>query len=128
MSNTPKDLKYTASHEWVRDEGNGTVTIGVTDHAQQLLGDVVFVELPDIDKQLATGQECGVVESVKAAADVYSPITGVVIEVNHALNASPDLINKDPYGQGWLCKLRVEDSAGLNDLLSADTYEQTLDH
>ncbi|MDH5436098.1 MAG: glycine cleavage system protein GcvH, partial [Gammaproteobacteria bacterium] len=94
MSNVPTDLKYTKSHEWIQDLGDGTVTIGITDHAQTLLGDLVFVELPDVDRELDAGEECAVVESVKAASDVYSPLSGTVIEVNEDLANAPELINQ----------------------------------
>lgn len=129
MSNAiPANLKYTTSHEWVRDEGDDTVTLGVTDYAQELLGDVVFVELPDQNKALKTGDGCAVVESVKAAADVYCPLAGEVIAVNAALTQSPDLINTDPYGEGWLCRVRVENKADLAGLMSAEDYKKSVEN
>ncbi len=127
MSNVPADLKYTKSHEWVRDNGDGTVTVGITDHAQSQLGDLVFVELPETGGQLAAGAECVVIESVKAAADVYSPIAGEVTEVNSALEASPELINSEPYGEGWIFKLGGVDAAALQGLLSAADYGAQID-
>ncbi|PIQ42961.1 MAG: glycine cleavage system protein H [Gammaproteobacteria bacterium CG11_big_fil_rev_8_21_14_0_20_46_22] len=124
MSHIPADLKYTQSHEWVRLEGNGLVVVGVTDHAQQLLGDLVFVELPEVDEDAQVGSEVCVLESVKAAADVYAPITGTITEVNEALNNTPEIINSDPYGEGWLFKMEITDESTLNDLLSAEAYQQ----
>lgn len=122
MSNVPANLKYADSHEWVRDNGNGTVTIGITDHAQALLGDLVFVELPEVGAILAAGDECGVVESVKAASDIYAPIGGEVFEVNHELGDSPELVNTDPYDAGWIFKLKLEDANQVADLLTAEAY------
>jgi glycine cleavage system H protein len=125
MSNLPQELKYSKSHEWVRVEDDGTVTIGITDHAQGLLGDMVFVELPESDRELGVEEECAVVESVKAASDVYSPVAGSVAEVNSAVEDSPELVNQDPYGEGWLFKLK--DVSGLDDLLDADGYAATIE-
>ncbi len=122
MSNIPSELKYVASHEWIRVEGDGTVTIGVTDHAQDLLGDVVFVELPEVGADVATGDESGVVESVKAASDIYAPLSGEVIAINEELEDSPELVNSDPYGDGWFFKLKLSDNDELNELLSAEGY------
>ncbi|SKA90094.1 glycine cleavage system H protein [Thiothrix eikelboomii] len=122
MSNVPANLKYADSHEWILDHGDGTVTIGITDHAQALLGDLVFVELPEIGSILSAGDECGVVESVKAASDIYAPIGGEVFEVNHELDDSPELVNTDPYEAGWIFKLKLENSSDLAALLSADAY------
>ncbi|WP_286240411.1 glycine cleavage system protein GcvH [Neptuniibacter halophilus] len=122
MSNIPSELKYVASHEWIRVEGDGTVTIGVTDHAQDLLGDVVFVELPEVGSEVATGDESGVVESVKAASDVYAPLSGEVVAINEELEDSPELVNSDPYGDGWFFKLKLSDSDELNELLDAEAY------
>ena len=122
MSEIPNDLKYAKTHEWVRDEGEGVCTVGITDHAQDLLGDLVFVELPEVGAVLERNAECGVVESVKAASDVNSPIGGEVIEVNEALADAPEMLNQDPYGDGWIFKLRVSDPDQLSDLLTADDY------
>jgi glycine cleavage system H protein len=122
MSNVPGELKYVSSHEWIRVEGDGTVTIGVTDHAQEALGDVVFVELPDIDAEVSAGDDAGVVESVKAASDIYAPVSGVVIAINEDLEDAPEMVNSDPYGDGWFFKLKLTDESELDDLLSADEY------
>jgi glycine cleavage system H protein len=126
MSNVPDNLKYAKSHEWVRREDDGTVTVGITDHAQDLLGDMVYVELPDVGRQLAAGKECAVVESVKAASDVYAPIAGEVVAVNDAVTAGPDLVNKDPYGEGWLFRLKPADSAEIDKLLAPTDYERVV--
>jgi len=122
MSNLPQELKYSKSHEWVREEEDGTVTVGITDHAQELLGDMVFVELPELERELGVEEECAVVESVKAASDVYSPVAGTVVEVNSAVEDSPELVNQDPYGDGWLFKL--SNISGMDDLLDADAYAE----
>jgi len=122
MSEIPNGLKYAPSHEWVREEDDGVVAIGITDHAQMLLGDLVFVELPEVGAVVERDGECGVVESVKAASDVYAPVAGEVQEVNEALADAPETINQDPYGDGWIFKLKVADAAQLDDLLDADAY------
>lgn len=127
MSNIPVDLKYTKSHEWVRREPDGTVTVGITDHAQDLLGDMVFVELPEPGRTLKGGQECAVVESVKAASDVYAPLAGEVVAVNEALNDSPELVNKDPYGEGWMMRIRPNVDADVDALLDADVYQAQIE-
>jgi len=124
MSNIPSELKYVASHEWVRVEGDGTVTVGITDHAQDLLGDVVFVELPEVGAEIAAGEEAGVVESVKAASDIYAPIAGEVIAVNEELEDSPELVNSDPYGDGWFFRLKVTEPDELAELLDAEGYAE----
>ncbi len=121
MSNIPADLRYAASHEWVRLEADGTVTVGISDHAQEALGDVVFVELPEVGSSLNAGQEAGVVESVKAASDIYAPISGEVIAVNQVLTDSPEQVNNDPYGS-WFFKLQPSNAADLEALLDADAY------
>ena len=121
MSNIPADLRYAASHEWVRLEADGTVTVGISDHAQEALGDVVYVELPAVGASLNAGQEAGVVESVKAASDIYAPISGAVIAVNEALTDSPEQVNSDPYAS-WFFKLQPSDAAELNKLLDAAGY------
>ncbi len=123
MSNVPAELKYTKSHEWVRREADGTVTIGITDHAQELLGDMVFVELPEAGRALAAEEDCAVVESVKAASDVYAPIAGDVTEANSALEDSPEIVNKDPYGDGWLFKMKPADDSEIDGLMDADAYQ-----
>ncbi|MDG4549464.1 MAG: glycine cleavage system protein GcvH [Candidatus Contendobacter sp.] len=117
----PADLYYTESHEWVRPNDDGTVTVGITDHAQHLLGDLVFVEIPEVGRAVAAAESCAVVESVKAASDVYSPLDGVIVEVNEALADNPELINEDPYGGGWIFRLKT--AAGLDQLLDARAYE-----
>jgi len=122
-TNTPEDLKYTKEHEWVRDNGDGTVTVGITDHAQDELGDLVFVELPEAGHRVAGGEACAVVESVKAASDIYSPLGGEVTEINPVLGDAPETINDDPYGAGWLFKLRPSDASQLDDLLDATGYQ-----
>ncbi|OOZ36521.1 glycine cleavage system protein GcvH [Solemya velesiana gill symbiont] len=127
MSNAPSELKYTKSHEWIRDEGDGTVTIGITEHAQELLGDLVFVELPEEGASVESGSECAVVESVKAASDVYSPVTGEVSAVNEALSDAPETVNEDAFGDGWLFKVTLNDSAELDDLLDADAYTEVME-
>ena len=119
--NTPKDLRYTESHEWVRRNGDGTLTIGITDHAQAALGDLVYVELPAVGKTLAARDAAAVVESVKAASDVYAPVAGEVISVNDALSNAPEQVNADPYG-AWLFKLRPSDGAAVDGLLDAAGY------
>lgn len=126
MSDVKNNLKYTPSHEWVREEDDGRVTVGITDHAQQLLGDLVFVELPEVGSALEQQAEIAVVESVKAASDVYSPVSGEVSEVNPALEAEPSLVNTDPYGEGWLFKLTPSDTAQIELLLDARAYQAQL--
>lgn len=126
MSNVPANLKYAKSHEWVRLETDGSVTVGITEHAQELLGDMVYVELPDVGRTLTAGKECAVVESVKAASDVYAPIAGEVIAVNDAVTGAPDIVNKDPYGEGWLFRLKPADTAELDKLLDAAGYERVV--
>lgn len=124
MTDFPDELRYTESHEWIRKENGDIFTIGITDHAQEQLGDLVFVELPKIDTHVNSGDEVGVVESVKTAVDVYSPLTGEIVEVNkEALQSEPALINRDPYGDGWLYRIKIEDELELDNLLSADDYE-----
>ncbi|PMR75027.1 glycine cleavage system protein GcvH [Billgrantia endophytica] len=127
MSSIPANLRYNDSHEWVLDNGDGTVTIGITDHAQEALGDVVFVELPEIGRTLAKGDEFGVIESVKAASDLYAPVAGDVVEVNEALEDAPETVNEAPYEDGWIMKVRIEDAASLETLLDADAYQAIAD-
>lgn len=123
MSEVPSELKYTRDHEWVRAEGDATVTVGITDHAQAQLGDLVFVEVPETGTSFGAGDAVAVVESVKAASDVYAPLAGEVVEANEDLADSPELINNDPYGEGWIYKLKVENPDALGELMSADDYE-----
>ena len=122
MSETPTELRYVTTHEWARLEEDGTVTVGITDHAQDALGDVVYVELPELDVDLLSAGEAGVVESVKAASDIYAPIDGNVIAVNEALEEQPELVNTDPFGEGWFFKLQPLDAPQLDELLSAADY------
>jgi glycine cleavage system H protein len=119
----PTDRRYTREHEWALDSGDGTVVVGITDHAQELLTDIVFVELPEVGKQVKPMETLAVVESVKSVSDVYSPITGEVIEANKKLEQNPELINQDPYGKGWIAKLRMEQPEELQSLLDASGYE-----
>ena len=125
MSDIPAGLRYAESHEWARLEADGTVTVGISDHAQEALGDVVFVELAEIGKAFAAGQEAGVVESVKAASDIYSPVAGEVIAVNEELSGSPELLNSDPYG-AWIFKLKPSTPADLEKLLDAAGYKAAI--
>lgn len=124
MSNeNPDDLKYTKSHEWLRDNGDGTVTVGITDHAQELLGDVVYVELPEVESELKAEESCGVIESVKAASDMYAPLDGEITEVNEELDSEPELINSAPFGEGWIFSMKLDSIDDLNTLLDASAYE-----
>jgi len=127
MSNVPADLKYARSHEWVRERADGTVEIGISDHAQQALGDLVFVEVPAVGRSLAQGEAFAVVESVKAASDVYAPVAGTVVEVNEALSKAPETINQDPYGSGWIMRLRPAAAPAGADLLDAAAYTALAD-
>lgn len=126
MSNVPSELKYVASHEWLRMEDDGTITIGITDHAQDALGDIVYVELPDVGDTVAVDDEVAVVESVKAASDVYAPITGEVVEINEALEEDPEIINTDPYGDGWMYRIKPDNADDYDSLLSAEEYQADL--
>ncbi len=125
MSKVPADLKYTKSHEWVKVGGDGIVTVGITDHAQQALGDLVYVEAPQKGRKLTAGEACAVVESVKAASDLYSPVGGEVLESNAVLADAPEKINQDPYGT-WIMRLKPANTADVNALLDAEAYEQVL--
>ncbi|MFS6938567.1 glycine cleavage system protein GcvH [Neisseria animaloris] len=122
MSNIPAELKYVPSHEWLRLEADGSVTVGITHHAQELLGDIVFVELPEVGANLAAEEQAGVVESVKAASDVYAPIAGEILAVNDALVDAPEIANSEPYGAGWFFKIKPADAADLDGLLTAEQY------
>ena len=124
MSETPSELKYLATHEWARLEEDGTVTIGITDHAQDALGDVVYVELPEEGQNLSSGDEAGVVESVKAASDIYSPVSGSVVAINELLDDEPEKVNQDPYGDGWFFKVEPADVGELEEMLDADAYTE----
>jgi len=126
MSLILNDLKYNDSHEWVRVDADGQVTVGITDHAQQALGDVVFVELPAVGTELSTGASAGVVESVKAASDIYSPLDGVVTQINESLSLNPELVNSDTYGEGWMFRLQLSNPAQLDSMLDAAGYTQAI--
>ncbi len=127
MSNIPSELYYTNSHEWIRSEGEGVFTVGITEHAQELLGDMVFLDLPEEGDAVATGDDCAVAESVKAASDIYAPITGEIVGINEDLEASPELVNSDPYGDGWLFKIKAEDSEEYLGLLNAEGYAESIE-
>ena len=127
MSEIPGDLKFLKSHEWLRIDGNGKVTVGISEHAQGLLGDLVYVELPNVGDRVEAGNACAVVESVKAASDVYAPVTGTVSAVNTALSDKPETINEDAYGDGWLFVLQMDDAEQLNELLGPDDYAEALE-
>lgn len=127
MSELPGDLLYTKEHEWLRREDDGSVTVGITDHAQAALGDLVYVELPEVDQELEAEGEMAVVESVKAASDVYAPIAGKVVEVNEELADDPEKINEDPYGDGWIVRIEPADDADESELMSPDDYQALLD-
>lgn len=127
MNKIPSELLYTQTHEWIRMEPDGTAFVGITDHAQSLLGELVFVDLPDIDVDIHASDDICVVESVKAASDVYSPFTGRILAVNEDLEESPSLVNKDPYGDGWLFQISITDKEEIKDLLDAESYEQVME-
>ncbi|WP_288708419.1 glycine cleavage system protein GcvH [uncultured Serratia sp.] len=127
MSNVPTELKYASSHEWVRAEGNGVYTVGITEHAQELLGDMVFVDLPEVGRSVAAGEDCAVAESVKAASDIYAPISGEIVAVNGELESSPELVNSEPYGDGFLFRIKASDEGELANLLDAAAYQASID-
>ncbi len=127
MSTIPSELKYASSHEWVRDEGNGEFVVGITEHAQELLGDMVFVELPEVGDNVDAGEDCAVAESVKAASDIYAPISGEVIAINEELEDSPENVNSDPYGDGWMFRIKASDVEELENLLNAEGYANSID-
>ncbi|MBB1268632.1 glycine cleavage system protein GcvH [Shewanella sp. SR44-3] len=127
MSTIPTELKFASSHEWVRKEDDGSYTVGITEHAQELLGDMVFVELPEVGDSVSAGEECAVAESVKAASDIYSPISGEVVAVNSALEDSPELVNSDAYGDGWFFRVMPSDESELDALLDAEGYQEVID-
>ena len=124
MSEIPVELGYAATHEWAKQDEEGLIVIGISDHAQDALGDIVYVELPEVGQQIVAGEEAGVVESVKAASDIYAPVSGAVAEINDALEDSPETVNQDPYGDGCFFKLKVTDERELDDLLDADAYQE----
>ena len=124
MSEVPLELGYAATHEWAKQDEEGLIVVGISDHAQDALGDIVYVELPEVGQQIVAGEEAGVVESVKAASDIYAPVSGAGEEINEALEDSPETVNQDPYGDGWCFKLKVTDERELDDLLDADAYQE----
>ena len=124
MSNIPSDLRFVNSHEWIRLEDDGTATIGITDHAQEALGDVVFVELPEVGSTLAADDEAGVVESVKAASEIYAPLSGEVVAVNDALEEAPETVNSNPYDEGWFFRIKLSDQGELSELMDAEAYAE----
>ena len=126
MSDAPEDLRYTTDHEWLRLEDDGVVTVGITDHAQEALGELVYVELPEAGSELGAGDACAVVESVKAASDVYTPLPGTLIAINESLAEKPELVNGNPYGEGWLVRLRPADATALEGLMNAEAYTRFL--
>ena len=126
MSDLPTELKYASSHEWARLDSDGTVVVGITDHAQEALGDIVYIELPEAGASVDAGAEVAVVESVKAASDVYAPISGEVIAINEALEDDPEIINSDPYGEGWFFRMKPDNIADYEALMTADEYESDL--
>ena len=128
MSDIRAELYYAESHEWARLEDDGTAFVGISDHAQQAMGDLVFVELPEVGQSVQAGEEAGVVESVKAASDIYAPLSGEVVAINEALEENPELVNQDPYGDGWLFQVRIENPAESEELLSADDYREQLEN
>lgn len=127
MSNVPAELKYSKEHEWLRKEADGSYTVGITEHAQELLGDMVFVDLPDVGTTVSAGDDCAVAESVKAASDIYAPIGGEIVAVNDSLNDSPELVNSAPYGEGWIFKIKANDEAEVEALLDATGYSALLE-
>jgi glycine cleavage system H protein len=127
MSNIPVDLKYAPTHEWARLNDDGSVTVGISDHAQEQLGDMVYIEVPEVGRAVAAAEACAVVESVKAASDVYAPLAGKVVEINENLVDSPEIVNQDAYGEGWMFRLRPSDPAELEELMDAETYESLLE-
>ncbi|MEX0423112.1 glycine cleavage system protein GcvH [Providencia rettgeri] len=127
MSNTPKELMYTREHEWLRDEGNGEFTVGITEHAQETLGDMVFVDLPEVGTAVSAGDDVAVVESVKAASDIYAPLSGEIVAVNSELNDAPELVNEQPYQEGWIFRIKASDTAELADLIDAAGYTSMIE-
>lgn len=127
MSDIPSDLKYRESHEWVREDDGEGVVVGISDHAQAELGDMVFIELPEPGMSYSQGDACAVVESVKAASDIYAPVSGEVVEVNEALEDDPGLVNNDPYGDGWLFRMEPSEPSELEDLMDAEAYSESID-
>jgi glycine cleavage system H protein len=127
MSEFPTELKYASSHEWARSESDGSVVVGITDHAQDALGDVVYIELPEMGASVDAGAEVAVIESVKAASDIYSPVTGEVVEINPALEDEPETVNSSPYADGWLFRVMPSDTGSMDDLMDADSYAASIE-
>jgi glycine cleavage system H protein len=127
MSSIPNDRKYAITHEWAQPDAAGIVSVGITDHAQKALGDVVFVELPEIGAHVDAGDQAGVVESVKAASDIYAPVSGVVVEINAVLDGAPETVNADPYADGWFFRIQADDIGEMDDLMDAEGYEASID-
>ena len=128
MSENPEELKYVETHEWVREDSDGTVIVGITDYAQGALGDVVYVELPEVDSEVEMGDEVAVVESVKAASDIYAPLSGTITEVNESLEGNPELVNTDPYRDGWFFRLKLRDVEELSSLMDSESYSELCDN
>ena len=126
MSNVPSDLKYTEDHEWVRVESDGTATVGITDHAQKTLGDIVFVEMPQVAQKFEAGEPVGTVESVKAASEIFTPVGGEITAFNEDVSDSPETVNEDPYGDGWIYRIKLSNKSDLNNLLSPDAYAKLI--
>ena len=128
MSENPEELKYVETHEWVREDGDATVLVGITDYAQGALGDVVYVELPEVDSEVEMGDEVAVVESVKAASDIYAPLSGTITKVNESLEGNPELVNTDPYRDGWFFRLKLRDVEELSSLMDSESYSELCDN
>ena len=128
MSENPEELKYVETHEWVCEDADGTVVVGITDYAQGALGDVVYVELPEVDSEVEMGDEVAVVESVKAASDIYAPLSGTITEVNESLESNPELVNTDPYRDGWFFRLKLRDVEELSSLMDSESYSELCDN
>ena len=128
MSENPEELKYVETHEWVREDSDGTVIVGITDYAQGALGDVVYVELPEVESEVEMGDEVAVVESVKAASDIYAPLSGTITEVNESLEGNPELVNTDPYRDGWFFRLKLRDVEELSSLMDSESYSELCDN
>ena len=127
MANIPTELRYAKTHEWAQLKDDGSVVVGISDHAQSALGDLVFVEAPEVGAEVASGDACAVVESVKAASDVYSPVTGEIIAANKALADAPEMVNQDPYGDGWIMRIKPADAGEIDEMMDAEAYEAYLE-
>jgi glycine cleavage system H protein len=127
MSEVPSELRYTKSHEWIRSMDDGHIEVGITDHAQEMLGDMVFIELPEVGSTVSAGDDCAVVESVKAASDIYAPVSGEIVEVNSLLEDSPEMVNTGAYGDGWLFRMQPDDAGDLGELLDTEAYLELIE-